>query len=93
MLSDRQHVPTIAGHEDLYICAHAARQNHVVVGVAGDRLDLIGRGVDARNCDIEQERLYLTYSIGLKAELEGQDPLELVKDRVGQDELDASFDR
>jgi hypothetical protein len=93
VLSDWEHVPTIARHDDVHSCVHAAGKDHIVVRVSCDRLDRLCRCVSSRNCDIEQERCYLTYSLRLEAELYGQHPLELAEDGIGQHQLDTALYR
>jgi hypothetical protein len=49
MLANREHVPTIARHDDLHACAYTSGENHVVVGVACDCFNGLRRCVNARN--------------------------------------------
>ncbi len=56
VLANREHVPTVARHDDLHTCVDAAGENHVVIGVACDCSDRLRRCVNTRDGNVHQER-------------------------------------
>jgi hypothetical protein len=93
MLTQGKQVATIAGHQRLDSGRDRAGEDQVVVGVAADRLGpALGSG-DEFGREIDEQLLDGLPSVGLEADLLGQDPLQLDKDRSGQDKLEPAVDR
>lgn len=93
MLTQWKQVATIAGHEHLDPGRHRAGEDQVIVGVAADRLGPAHGGGDQFGREIYEQLLDRLPSVGLEAELPGQDPLQLDQHGSGQDQLDTGVDR
>jgi hypothetical protein len=93
MFTHRKQVATIAGHENLDPCFYRAGEDQIVVSVAADRLWPARGGGDQFHREVDEQLLDRLPTVGLEAELPGQDALQLDQHGPGQDELDAGVDR
>lgn len=84
---------TIAGHQRLDSGRDRAGEDQVVIGVAADSVGLARGGGDEFGREVDDELLDCLPSVGLEANLLGQDPLQLYQYRSGQDQLDPPVDR
>lgn len=93
MLTQREQVAAISGHEHLDPGRHRTGEDKVVIWIAADGLGSARGRVDQLGREVDQKLLDRLPTVDLEAELPGQDPLQLDDDRTGQDQLDPAVDR
>jgi hypothetical protein len=93
MPTQGKQVATIAGHQYLDFGRGRTGEDQVVVGVAADRLGPAHGSRDEFGRKVDEHLLDGLPSVGLEADLLGQDPLQLDKCRSGQDKLELAVDR
>ena len=93
MLAYRKQVAMITGDKDLDPGRDRTGEDQVVVGVAANRLGWALRGDDEFGGEVYEQLLDRLPSIGLEADLPGQDPLQLDQHRPRQDQFDPAVDR
>jgi len=93
MLTQRKQVATIAGHQHLDSGPDRAGEDQVVIGVAADRVGPARGGGDEFGREVDEQLLDGLPSVGLEADIPGQDPLQLDQYRSGQNQLDPAVDR
>jgi hypothetical protein len=92
MLPNGEHVPVIAGDEGIHSRLNRTGEDEVIVRIARHGL---GRGLRRRNQlgrKVDEKLLDPSPALRRKAQLPGEDSLQLHHHRLGQDKLQASRD-
>lgn len=92
MLTHGEQVPAISRDENVHPRLSRTGQDQVIVRIASHRLGWILRRRNRVGRKVDEKLLDSSPALRLKAQLPGENPLQLDHHRLEQDELQASVD-